>query len=312
MNQNVNGIQKKKLARNLARFSFKQNDYSSLQSFFSQEALPGISTIKYGTGYLDVYFEDRGSKNTIVIFHAAQSKTWKSYPVFSGMSMMEGLDANIIAVSDPSLALGLELAWFAGNQHQRLQIQLPGVIRHILSSVRTAEKLIFFGASGGGFAALYYSYLFPESLALVANPQTKIGNYTKFAVDNYTEMAWDSLDLDNVNITSDLTKLYRDGFPNKIAYLQNIRDGHHRDRHLAPWVRGLDTSPNNLFLLLDDWGPGHIAPPVDLFRRILRAVFAAKNPRSWNSALYELNFVQSPSKTYAGEFFKSWSSNQGV
>ncbi|MFJ2351661.1 hypothetical protein [Glutamicibacter sp. NPDC087673] len=296
------------LQRNLNRFHYKQNRFSSLEEFHSKRAEAGISTIVYGDSVLDILMVDRQSTNTTVIFHAAKSKAWTSYPVFSGLGMMEGIDSNIIAISDPSLDLGLELAWFAGNRSQLLQSQLPGVIRHMLKSLRSSERTVFFGASGGGFAALFYSYLFPGSLALVANPQTDIGNYTKGPVDDYLQRAWCSDSIKDVKIVSDLTGLYADGFPNSVAYLQNIGDGHHRDKHLAPWIRGHKRPSRNLFLLMGDWGRGHIAPPVELFRSVLQGVFDPKN--TWESALLEKSFTQAPSKTFAAEVFRAWSNDQ--
>src|SRR5699024_565358 len=80
--------------------------------------------------------------------------------------------------------------WYAGNQQQPdLQTSLIKIISKLADDLRT-ERLVFFGGSGGGFAAMFFSYHFPGSLALVFNPQTKIANYSKIATRAYAQKAF--------------------------------------------------------------------------------------------------------------------------
>src|SRR6185312_3746617 len=120
--------------------------------------------------------------------------------------------------------------------------------RHVVSSLDKPQRLVFFGASGGGFAALYYSYFFPGSLALPMNPQTILANYSPRPVTEYTATAWGAEDIKDAPILSDLRELYAEGLPNTVGFIQNVQDTHHRDRHAAPWVRGLPPMPSRLHM----------------------------------------------------------------
>lgn len=282
------------LQRDTARFSQEEHHYASLGDFYSQPPETGLITINYGDAPLDLLHIDREAGTTLVIFHAALAGSKvTTYPLFSGLGVTKDLDVNLICVSDPSLTLDLELAWFAGNQHQPLQRDLPNVLRHLLSHYSDHQELVFFGSSGGGFASLFYSFGFPESTAITMNPQTDISEYNQKFVEEYALAAWSTDDLASVPIVTDLGKLYRDGFPNRVIFLQNILDGHHRDRHLARWMRAISTPSDHLFLLMGNWGRGHIPPDKNIVRLTLTAACSGQF-----DILEDLGFVQAPLKNY--------------
>lgn len=214
--------------------------------------------------------------------------------------MTADIDANIICVSDPVLALGGELGWFAGTRTQPLQRDLPNVLRHFLS-VHPPQRVIFFGASGGGFASLYYSHGFPGSVALSINPQTKLANYTPAAVGDYVFKAWNATSLTEVPIVSDLDALYRDGFPNTIYLMQNMLDGHHRDRHLAPWMRTVPSKSERINLLMDRWGKGHAPPPSSLIKNVLTAIVLEDQ-----SELSTLGFINAPGANAPARLYRAY------
>lgn len=265
--------------------------FDSLLDFYSSfPPLEGVSTIRYGQGELDIKVVNRGSDTTLVLFHAAiYRRKVKHYPLFSGQRITRYLNANLIFVSDPSLALGLDLGWFAGNRTQWLQADLPSILRHVSYSFGWDQKMIFFGASGGGFASLYYSWHFPGSTAITVNPQTNIAEYTSSPVEAYANVAWDVPDIESSPITFDLRSLYSHGFPNRVIFLQNTFDGLHRDRHLAPWLRATPEPDNNMWLLMGRWGRGHTPPDSALLKQVLEASISPST-----SSLEELGFEQAP------------------
>lgn len=268
-----------------------------------------MHSIRYGGAYLDVLIEDHGAPTSVVIFHAARSKNWQSLPVFSGLQMMEDIHANVVCLSDPVLDTGLDLALFAGDRHRPLQRDLPNVIRHVLAGFGSHRHLVFFGAFGGGYAALTYSHGFPGSLALPANPQTVLSRYTPAPVQEYAQKAWEGVaDIDQVPVITSMDQLYRDGFPNTVGFIQNFRDAHHRDQHIAPWMRAVDSHSPRLHALLDDWGKGHVAPPVGLLHDVIEA--AAASDGDWTAALDGQGFVQAPGPRHAATTFLAWKAAQ--
>lgn len=251
---------------------------------------------------LDLLHIDKGFSKTLVIFHAALAGSKvTSYPLFSGLGVARDIHANVICVSDPSLALDLELAWFAGNISQPLQTDLPNVLRHLLSYYSESQEVAFFGASGGGFASLFYSHGFPGSSAISINPQLDLTKYSPSPVAKYSDRAWDGQDLRTAPFIESLDRLYKAGFPNKVFLLQNVQDGHHRDRHVASWLRVVPSMSKNLNLLAKPWGRGHVPPDKETIISSVNAILA--NDRE---QLDSIGFKQSPGRRHLGEQYLSW------
>lgn len=292
--------------RDMSRYSqYPTHQFGSIAEFMSGPVPEGLLTIGYNGSPLDILNQPTGAKTTIVTFHTALSPKMLTTPVFSGAGLTEGLDLNLVFISDPTLEHddSLKLSWFAGNKQQRLQRDLPAVLRHIIDS-QGADNVIFFGASGGGFAALYYSSFFPGSLAIPLNPQIVIKDFPEESVVAYTKVAFDAPSIEAARrvladeVTGDLRHVYRGGHTNTVAYVQNTMDTHHLYRHLTHFLRATPQTPAiNLFMA--DWGRGHVPPPKDFLAKMMKEI-AATAP-DWNSALGTLGFKTAPTAEYAVE-----------
>jgi len=300
----------KVLPRDTKRFSVPTHHFESLHAYYQSVALEGISTIIYGGRPLDLLVENRGARTTVVFFHAALGAAVTSTPVFSGRGITADIDANIICVSDPSLHLGLELAWFAGNSAQPLQWDLGNVLRHALTAVPSGQHIVFFGASGGGFAAMFYSHQFPASVAIAVNPQTDINAYTPHFVREYAQAAWDVEDIGCAPIQSNLADVNARGFPNSVALIQNVQDGHHRDRHAARWMRAVPTGHDRLGVMVEPWGQGHVVPPATLIRSTVAGLASAEG--SWAPAMRELGFTVAPPSDYPARQMRAWAAQRNA
>lgn len=285
--------------RDLSRYDgIEHHEFSSIPDFLAAEVPAGVLTIDYNGSPLDILNQPAGSKTTIVTFHTALSPKMRTLPVFSGGGITAGIGANLIFVSDPTLEYDddLALAWFAGNKAQPLQRDLPEVLRHILDS-QGAEHVIFFGASGGGFASLYYSRLFPGSLAVSVNPQLIIKDYHQQAVLAYASAAFGAADMGEAKdvladkVTGDLRHAYRGGSQNTVAFMQNVMDTHHLFRHLAHFLDAVPQS-SNIHMAAADWGMGHVPPPKEVLWEVL--VESVKAAPEWGTALKRLGFLASP------------------
>lgn len=288
-------------ARDFSRYPGDVQEYVSLGEFLSSPPPEGLVSIAYGGGRLDLWHDYRGSDTTIVSFHAAVGmRRRQTYPKFTGVGLTKGLNANIIFVSDPSLILGLDLAWFAGNRDQPLQRDLPVVLNHLMSRNASQNK-IFFGLSGGGFAALYYSFLFPGSLALPGNPQTMIKNHVPAKVEAFAKLAWGVDHISKIPAGTSLVDLYNFGFPNTVGYLQNINDHQHRSQQLLRFLNQIEESPERFYLRLESWDRGHTPPPKEVLVSVLESCVASGG--NWGQALLKNAFVKSPNRSYVGETF---------
>lgn len=283
--------------RNLGRYSQPIHEFDSLEAFLGTPTPSGISVILHGGLPLDVLvLPEPGASTILFAFHGA-APAGATTPIFTGLEVSQQTQAHRVFFSDPSLGLDqdLLLAWFAGNSRQRLHEAFPLIIAHVAAELG-ARRQVFYGGSGGGFAALRYSALVPGSLAIAVNPQTSISRYGPRAVQKYLEVCWGINEPDDLHAACaavgdlDLCALYARGPKNTVAYAQTARDWH-VNRHMRPFLNAASRSCD-VWTLMSDWGPGHAPAPKEFTRTLLSATTAAQT--SWTEALSDLGFARSP------------------
>lgn len=251
--------------------------FNSVDNFLKADSVqPGILSINSAGLPIDVMNSPKDADTMVVFFHGAIESHYK-VPVLTGQGISTGLNASRVFISDPALYLSdkLMLAWYAGNSAQpTLQTDLIRIIEK-LAEANSAKRIIFFGGSGGGFASLFFASHFDNSIAVVFNPQTSISKYQSRAIHAFTHHGfgidsaeYDPLSLLPGNVVTDLCDVYSDRRPAIVAYIQNLNDHAHVERHLRPFFKNVHPE-NSLHLLADAWGEGHSAPPKDVLSPIL-------------------------------------------
>lgn len=149
------------------------------------------------------------------------------------------------------------LCWYSGHEGFFSQKILPQLFKNI-AEIGDFERTIFFGSSGGGYAALLYSSLFSNSIAVAAAPQTSMHKYYSGHIKRYREGCWPSLSTDEQLsdvICTDLCSLYSSLKPNTIIYLQSAGDQFHTRNHFAPFVDSISKVRNSRFIFHSEfWG----------------------------------------------------------
>lgn len=254
----------------------------SVKSFLSLDLIPtGTFTVLDNNVPIDMHYEDRGFDTTVVFFHAALGPHVKKLPVFLGRSFSRPVRANRLFVGDPSLTLDdrLRLAWYAGNFQQPL---LQESLSLLFKKICGKNRMVYFGASGGGYASLYYSGIHAGSLAIPINPQTNISRYNTDFVSKWSEICWkrpynaeDDVCL-NTSITN-LVAMYSTKRMNHVLYIQNSGDIHHVDEHWRPFSEHIHPG-NHMEPVIHYVGEGHIPPTPD---QLTEALQAAVNETDW-------------------------------
>jgi hypothetical protein len=290
-------------ARSLARWGGVPREYPDVDAFLAANELSdGVHTIRGAVAPIDFLVRLKPGRPLILSFHGqAPRNPDMKLPVFTGIDVARELDASFVAVSDPSLHLhpDLRLAWFAGCDGLELQKVLPTLLDKIIAA-GGASDVICFGGAGGGFASLYYSAGIPNSIALVWNPQTDITRYNPPHVTEYGGAAF-GLETHEAavaqlgsHVDTDLTATYAGERDNKILYLQNNSDGH-VVTHMQPFLAslGADIAPlqkgakvngvvaDGVWLFLDNWGEGHVPPPVPALSALLDSIVS--DPARWRA-----------------------------
>lgn len=251
--------------------------FASFDSLINANDLPtGRFTVMHNDLPVDFHYENLGSDKTMVLFHAALSAKVSSIPVFLGRNLVRDIRVNRLFVSDPTLAINpnLRLAWYVGSSVQPdLQLMLTAVFRHF---ARGVKQMIFFGASGGGFASLFYSSQVRDSIAVPVNPQTDISKYNPQAVESYVSIGWGSTpdptnSIDIVPAITNLVEHYINPFENRVIYVQNDQDESHVANHWMPF-KDVCSDPNRFDYVIGSFGQGHVAPTREYLTDLLTSV----------------------------------------
>ena len=158
-------------ARDVTRWRRPEHVYRDMADIAPRSGEHIVSVRSGEQPPLDAMVDFIGSDISFVSFHAAVAKEGSTIPHFTGASLAARA-ANRILVSDPCLAEGVSLAWFAGSRAVSQQ-RIHDFV-HRLLDLSGARHTVFFGGSGGGFASLDIARAVPGSVAVVANPQTSI------------------------------------------------------------------------------------------------------------------------------------------
>ncbi len=278
--------------RDLSGWNRPVHDYVGLDEFFSTQSLAdGIHAISYCGVFLELNLHRRPSKAMVVFFNAAlASRTPEvKLPVFSGAKALETTDACILMVSDPGLYLDKEirLAWYAGAKGMQLQADLAKVLQHV-QHVLAIERIVLYGASGGGFAALFYAPFLNNAIAMPCNPQISLLSYSSGILSRFLKVAYgykgapsafenaEILDKPIVRIPADHTRGIR------VLYLQNALDERHFKRDFLPFLQGygftrgkglMEVHSERLISVCgENWGEGHRAPSAEFVYALLHSL----------------------------------------
>jgi hypothetical protein len=223
-------------------------------------------------------------------FHGNAPREGIDLPIFTGLGVTSSIATSMFVPSDPVLALdaSLSLAWHFGCEGIPLQAITVSIVKK-LQAILQAPRVVAWGGSGGGFAAIRVAKDVPNAIALAWNPQTNIAKYVKESVSRYLRIAFPTnavggtFPSDREQWPSLCTEEFVAGYQGRILYLQERTDWH-VGAHLGPFVasfcgkelRNITKASNfagfvteQLYLHLGHWGDGHIPPSKDVLARLL-------------------------------------------
>lgn len=189
----------------------------------------------------DLYRVHNNTDKIIVFFNGAINGDLNNDPTFMRWSWANENNLSFICFDDPivSCTQQTNLGWYIGTSNHDIQEFINDILEHIIKSLKISPKnIIFYGSSGGGFAAMMAAIRLRGSVAVVSNPQTNIFKYYKTASQRFIKSFFENEDVSsNSSIyyrfsVSDAIKKYN--YIPAILYIQNIQDKFHLERHLLP------------------------------------------------------------------------------
>lgn len=227
-------------------------------------------------------------------------------PFFSFKGISKSTNIPLLSVSDFTLYLNknLKLSWYLGcYKSQNFQKIIARVIESF--SKKYNKTPILCGGSGGGFASLAISSLLEiKNVAFVWNPQTDITKYYKRFVLDYIKTAFPHINHNEIRefskYASDNDILYSliNGYSlsekSTVLYLQNESDNH-TEIHAFPFIEKYNFSllnnyyiRDNYYVLVAQWGDGHVAPSQQLINYILKEI---SKDNCMDNIIFNLNIL---------------------
>ncbi len=262
-------------------FSMPQLDRLSIEHLVNGNLRFEIDDAK-----IDTFFVRKNSPYLFVFFAGARDPQKSLLPYYNRWSWANKMPGSCLYVSDPTFNIDpekLKLAWYIGTEsHDWMQSILKLIKKiSILLGVQ-GSHIIFYGSSGGGFAALKAVGSLNEGVAIAINPQTNILKYIPAHVNNYLNIAFNSK-LENIdnNVKKERFSVFS-GLARsrkaKFIILQNIQDSFHYKNHYIPLCSFLGLSSQDqkdkseiqrYNTWLYDCESGHGAEPSELVPKII-------------------------------------------
>lgn len=251
--------------------------HAGLDAFLSSDAEQAVHTVKHSGRVVDVLYESNGAAaDTLVVsFPAAMTIRHRTFPYFNGRRAARGAGLPLLAFSDPAFAVSAEVltGWTLGDSSYVFHRDVPTIIEKF----RKGRRLIFTGISAGGFPALYFSQMFPDSLCFVVNPRTALltpPTHLTFSAG----VLFPGWSLEAI-IDAVPTSLGRAS--NTVLYAQNIRDDRYFSSQMLPYF-AVNEANQSLFGLLGDWGEGHVPMEPREYSDLLGQLASADE---WSNAI---------------------------
>ena len=209
----------------------KKIHHGSLEEM-SEKLANGRFSVDINSSRFECVFNYKQSRNLYVIYSGARESGTPSFPRWSYYPLLDGC---YLGIDDPMFNdyEDLKLGFYYGTRERSYISDSLLIVMSICSKLNIPqENIIFFGSSGGGYAALYASTLINKSLSISINPQLYIQNY-KYSKEFTRITAIDLYENDILNRNNLINQVIDSKA--KHVIICNIKDAHHFKEQLIPF-----------------------------------------------------------------------------
>lgn len=173
--------------------------------------------------------ENLNPSNRFVVFLNGALNTSKR-PIFNRWSWGSKLDLNYLCIEDPFVRTseGIGLNWYVDSFNGTSNDLVRFLDSFLVANDIKVEDVIFYGSSGGGYAAYMFSLLYPGSGSISINMQTDPKRYFKSYVEKYISIRGEEVELPDA---AEFT--LKSGFFPRSLVLQNLKDYFHCSEHFS-------------------------------------------------------------------------------
>lgn len=228
-----------------------------------------------------------------VVLRGAEPHRDVPLPRFSRFSWRDEFPGTVVCIADPTLYFHdkLKLAWYFGTADHDAITGLCRIVEALCASFGLAiADVLFYGSSGGGFAAMQCAArLGRGATAIAINPQTDVLKFPVVAsVDAFLAACAGGITRKQARqrfgarLSVPLTWQMHPAGDARCLIVQNIADRPHYRRHYRPLSRlwGLTdnerSADGRLASILYDHADGHAAEPRELVPRIIQTALSLR------------------------------------
>ncbi|PGZ12863.1 glycosyl transferase family 2 [Bacillus cereus] len=233
-------------------------NYNQINDFQLIYDSPFRLEIEWNQTNYEFFIHLKSSTPNLLVFGSGAYNAQKlKPPIFHRYSWTKYFDDSMIFYNDPTLYLGpINLGWGFGTTNEFYLQNIATILQIIMKRIEIdSNKVLFYGTSGGGFMSLVLAGFVKGSTALVNNPQTIIPNYYQSHVNLLFESVHPDLTReeiikkfsDRLNVLDFYKKIK---YIPKIHYIQNVLCEHDMQKHVLPFIDGLQEINEGAFLNL--------------------------------------------------------------
>ena len=233
---------------------------------------------------------NQGSDRLFVMLNGAVDRQKERLPKFARWNWGKMLRGHVIAVCDPTLYLDerLRLGWFLGSAAASALPGLTKIAETAAAGLGIASgRTIFYGSSGGGFAAVAGAASMQDGRAIAINPQTDITAYFPGVIADLRdvlggEAAFEDVCRDDrrIRLQAAIADARSAGRNGRFVFLQNTVDKFHHAHHYSVLAKSLPfpveggfSSQRDVLSMTYGSPEGHSAEPPEVVKTIVDTAF---------------------------------------
>jgi acyl carrier protein len=234
----------------------------------------------------------RGADRLFVLLAGAIDPKIHKLPHFARWNWAPVLGGSVLCINDPTLRLNptLRLGWYLGDKDRDGVQGLLRIARNVAARLAIpAGRIIFYGSSGGGFAAIAAASRMRDGRAVAINPQLDITLYSATSVVRKAAAVFDK-DADPPTLRRRYPLRWsarmafraarQVGKGTRLVIVQNEQDTHHYEEHYKPFCDELGlpygggvNAEGDAMSMVYSSPSGHGAEPIDVAREIIATGF---------------------------------------
>lgn len=189
-----------------------------------KEAPDGRFVISHkGVDFDCLFHRNRDNSDILYVILSGARTAGNSQPTFKRWSYYNFMDGHMLNIDDPMCRIhkNLSLGWYYGTKTECYCDYLSEIVEEFAyENGITNNNIIFYGSSGGGYAALYCACKIPGSFAVAINPQINLRLHPYSS--KFEDIVGVNLSEEDIFLRNNLSKLIKDSVNSRFIIIENV------------------------------------------------------------------------------------------